>query len=217
MSEILLVDDNSLFRLGLREVIRSAQPDISVLESESLLGARAILREKTGIVLVILDIKVRDCGGFVGLFELHREFANTPVIVCSANLDSDSISRAVAFGAAGYISKSASRDVIAQMLKTGSWTTGPIIASESQVDPIAALSPAQRRVLQGLKRGLRNKQIALELGLTEKTVKAYTNLLYRRLGVGGRAEALILLQKVSLEPGVPAAATELAGIVSPPL
>jgi DNA-binding NarL/FixJ family response regulator len=215
MSDILLVDDNPLFRLGLREVIKSAQPDIAILESESLFGARNILREKAGVVLVILDIKVPDCGGFVGLFELHREFPGIPIVVCSASLDSESVSRAVAFGAAGYISKSAPCDVVTQMLKSGTWITNPIIASENQVNPIAALSPAQRRVLKGLQRGLRNRQIALELGLTEKTVKAYMNLLYRKLGVSNRAQALTLLQKVSFEPDTPAAA-ETAVIASPP-
>ena len=208
MSQVLLVDDNPLFRLGLREVIKSAQPDLSVMESETLLGARTALRENTGVALVILDIKVPDCGGFVGLFELRREFPNVPVVVCSANVDSESVSRAVAFGAAGYISKSAPCEAIARMLKTslvGTWTTGPIIANENQVNPIAALTPAQLRVLKGLKRGLRNKQIAFELGLSEKTVKAYMSVLYRKLGVGSRAEALVLLQKVLLELDVPAA------------
>src|SRR5579863_1644299 len=118
MSQVLLVDDNALFRLGLREVIKSAQPEFSVVESESLLAARAILREHANIALVILDIKVHDCGGFVGLFELRKEFPSIPVVVCSANVDSESVSRAVAFGAAGYISKSAPCDVIARMLKT---------------------------------------------------------------------------------------------------
>ena len=216
MSQVLLVDDNPIFRLGLREVIKSAQPEFSVVESESLLGARAVLRESADVALVILDIRVHDCGGFVGLFELRREFPSVPVVVCSANVDSEFVSRAVAFGAAGYISKSAPCDVIARMLKTslvGDWATGPIIAIENQVNPIAALTPAQVRVLKGLKRGLDNKQIASEQGLSEKTVKAYMSVLYRKLGLASRADAILLLQKVPLDfPAV----EEMAGKAPPP-
>ena len=216
MSHVLLVDDNPLFRLGLREVIKSAQPELSVIECETLLGARAILREKQNVALVILEIKVHDCGGFFGLFELRREFPSIPVVICSSSVDSESVSRAVAFGAAGYISKSAPCDVIARMLKTslvGNWTTGPIIANENQVNPIAALTPAQVRVLKGLKRGLDNKHIASELGLSEKTIKAYMSVLYRKLGLASRADAIILLQKVALDfPAV----EEIVGNAPPP-
>jgi DNA-binding NarL/FixJ family response regulator len=56
------------------------------------------------------------------------------------------------------------------------------------------------RVLGGLKRGLRNKQIAFEMNVSEKTVKAYMSTIYRKLGVNNRMQALILLQEVLVEP-----------------
>ena len=202
MGQILLVDDNSIFRLGLRELIREARPELNILEAETFSAARAALRECGDIFAVILDIKVADCGGFVGLFQLKTDFPNIPVIVLSAGSDPDSVSRAMAFGASGFIAKSASCDEIARILRSTlfekNWTGAPIVACERQVNPIAALSPAQLRVLKGLQRGLRNKQIAFELGLTEKTVKAYMSVLYRRLGVSTRTQALILVQEVPL-------------------
>jgi DNA-binding NarL/FixJ family response regulator len=200
MNRVLLVDENPLFRLGLCELLKAAQSTLSIIEAETFANARVFLRETPDIALVILDIKLRDCGGFVGLFQLRSEFPQIPVIILSTNADPESISRAVAFGAAGYISKSAPCEAIMQTVKATlsgrSWTPHPIAAGAGQINPIASLSPAQLRVLRGLKRGLRNKQIAFELGLTEKTVKAYMSTLYRKLGVNSRTQALILLQEV---------------------
>jgi DNA-binding NarL/FixJ family response regulator len=202
MSHILIVDDNPIFRLGLRELVKAARPDLAVVEDETFSGARSHLKGESNFVLIMIDMKVRDFGGFVGLFQLRTEFPNVPVIVFSTSTYSESVSRAVAFGAAGYISKSAPCDQIARTLKASlsgkDFGTVPIIANENQINPIAALSPAQLRVLKGLKKGLRNKEIAFELGLTEKTVKAYMSTLYRKLGVSTRTQALLLLQEVSL-------------------
>jgi DNA-binding NarL/FixJ family response regulator len=200
MNRVLLIDENALFRLGLSELVKAAQSTFTVEEAETFAHARMLLRESRDVALIMLDIKVPDCGGFVGLFRLRCEFPDIPVIALSTSADPELISRAVSFGAAGYISKSAPRDAIAQALERTlsgeAWTPAPIIAGAEKGNPIASLSPALLRVLSGLKRGLRNKQIAFELGLAERTVKAYTNTLYRKLGVNSRMQALILLQNV---------------------
>ena len=204
MSRVFIVDHNPLFRLGLRELVRTVQPQMEVMEADTFSAARELLRADKDIALIMLDIRLADSGGFMGLFKLRVEFPHIPVIVFSTSTDSESVSRALAAGAAGYVSKSASCDVIARTLKNAlsekSWSHLPIVAGENQVNPVAALSPAQLRVLNGLKRGLRNKEIAFELGLTEKTIKAYLSALYRKLGVSSRIQALILLQEVVTDP-----------------
>jgi DNA-binding NarL/FixJ family response regulator len=203
MGRLLLVDDNQLYRLGIRELVRTVRPELEVLETNRYASARSLLREWPDIAVIMMDIKVPDCGGFVGLFQLRTEYPRIPIIIFSTSADPESVSRALAFGAAGYISKSAPCDVIERTLKATlsekEWTPAPIIAGENQINPIAALSPAQLRVLRGLKRGLRNKEIAFELGLAEKTVKAYMSVLYRKLGVNSRTQALLLLQEVPLD------------------
>jgi len=204
MGQVLFVDSNPVFRLGLRALIMECEPALTVIETDSFSDARALLRQGSKPSLILLDIRTSDCGGFVGLFELRKEFPSVPIIVISQVADTETLSRAVAFGAAGFISKSASCKTITETLKVvlskGHWAAVPMIADIDQVNPIAALSPAQLRVLRGLKKGLRNKEIAFELGLTEKTVKAYMSTLYRKLGVTSRTQALILIQDVALEP-----------------
>jgi DNA-binding NarL/FixJ family response regulator len=203
MGRLLLVDDNQVYRLGMRELIKSVRPDLEIYETDRYAHARSMLRQASDIDIVLMDIKVSDGGGFVGLFQLRSDFPKLPIIILSNSADPESVSRALAFGAAGYISKSASCDVIERTLKStlseNDWTPAPMFAGENLINPIAALTPALLRVLGGLKRGLRNKEIAFELGLAEKTVKAYMSVLYRKLGVNSRAQALLLLQKMPLD------------------
>ena len=200
MNRVLLVDEDPAFRLGLCKLLEAALPTLTIVETESFANAKVLLREVPGIALVIMDMKLRDCGGFVGLFEMRSEFPEVPIIVLSTIEDPDSASRAVAFGAPGYISKSAPCEAIVQTVKTilsgRPWAHGSVAARAGQGNPIATLSRTQLRVLAGLKRGLRNKQIAFEMGVTEKTVKSYMSTLYRKLGVNSRTQALILLQEV---------------------
>jgi DNA-binding NarL/FixJ family response regulator len=200
--DVLLIDSNPLFRLALRELIKSAHPGLTVSEVETFADGRGLLRENSDVALALLDMKVPDCGGFVGLFQLRTEFPKVPVVLLSTHGNAEAASRAVAFGAAGFILKSASCDAITQSLKTmlsgKPWTPAPILAAAE--NPMASLSPALLRVLSGLKQGLSNKQIAAEMGISDKTVKVYMSTLYRKLGVNSRAQALFLLRQVLVEP-----------------
>jgi DNA-binding NarL/FixJ family response regulator len=218
MSRVLLIDANAIFRLGLREVVKTVKPELAVSEADTFAKARLILRERSDIALIMLDIRVPDSGGFVGLFQLRSEFPNIPVVMLSNDPKTDQVSRAIAFGAAGIIEKSASCDALLQSLrKVLSGQAGPIpIISNTCLcnSPIESLSPALMRVLMGVKRGLRNKEIAFELGLSEKTIKAYLGILYRKLGVNNRTQAVILLQEVLAEAEMSHARSPMAANVA---
>lgn len=200
MSRVLLVDANVIFRLGLREVIKAVEPELAISEADSFSQTCILLREKSDIALILLDIKLPDCRGFVGLFQLRNEFPGIPVVLLSSDPTTDQISRALAVGVTGIIPKSASCDSIVQSVRrivSGHTDPMPVISSSGQgASPVENLSPALLRVLMGVKRGLRNKEIAFELGLSEKTIKAYLGILYRKLGVNNRTQAVILLQEV---------------------
>lgn len=207
MSRVLLIDANAIFRLGLREVVKAIEPGLAVSEAGSLAQACRIFREKHDIALIVLDIRVPDSGGLFGVVQLRSKFPDTPVIVLADDPKTDQVSRAIAVGAAGILEKSASCDAILQGLKTilsGQPCPKPIISGAGHcANLIETLSPALLRVLMGVKRGLRNKEIAFELGLSEKTIKAYLGILYRKLGVSNRTQAVILLQDELVETNVP--------------
>lgn len=202
MNRILLIDSNAVFRLGLRSLVRAAQPALKVSEAETFASGCAVLREQQDIALVILDTEVPDGGGFLGLVQLRGEFPDVPVLMLSGTPRPEQESRAMAFGAAGLIRKSSSCDAILKSLKailSGEPEPVPVISTADEANPITSLSPALVRVLMGIKRGLRNKEIAFELGLSEKTIKAYLGSLYRKLGVSNRTQAVILMQQVLAE------------------
>ena len=67
------------------------------------------------------------------------------------------------------------------------------------VESIASLTPAQLKILLSLKRGLINKQIANEMGITEATIKAHMTLLFRKMGVSNRTQAVIAAEAMNLD------------------
>ena len=208
MGHVLLADDHPLFRQALQAVITRAQPQLAIIEVENLAGAKAALAAEPGIVLVLLDLKMPDCGGFAGLLALRADHPQLPIVIVSGSEDLGTINKAMAFGAAGFIPKSSTHIEIAQALEAvlagDVWT--PDSARPASVpkivDSIASFTPPQLRILLGLHRGLLNKQIASEIGVTEATVKFHMTIMFRKMGVQNRTQAVIATQALTLEkPG----------------
>lgn len=203
MSRVLLADDHPLFRQALRAVVSRTQPELQISEAESLAGARTILSREQDVILILLDLKMSDCGDFVGLLCLRGEYPQIPVVVVSSSCDANTICRAMAFGAAGFIPKSSSRSEIEDAVGAvlAGEISAPAIPHNTPIPPaiksVATLTPAQLQILMGLQRGLRNKEIAHEMGVTEKTVKAYMTAMFRKLGVSSRTQAIIAVQALT--------------------
>ena len=187
------------------------RPDFLIEEAETLEQARAKLQADPDVELVLLDLKLPDCDGLVGLLALRAEFPQAPVIIVSATEDPAIVSNAIAMGAQGFIPKSTPLPAIAEalgvILEGDVWTPASMVlgAPTKEAKALASLSPAQARILSGLRRGLLNKQIAYELGLTEATVKAHMTATLKKLGVSSRTQVLILAQSVGYGDNDPAA------------
>ncbi len=187
--------------MGLGSLVKSVWPQADVAEAATFANAVAVLKEKPNTAFVTLAMNLPDCEGLTGLAQLRSEFPEIPVIMLAARADEESVSRATAFGAAAYMSKTCRRADIIGVLKSvvsGRPCVAPFLRSNDnagEVMAVAALSRAQFRILIGIQRGLRNKEIAFEMGVAEKTVKAYTTTLFRRLGVTNRAQALLLARR----------------------
>lgn len=189
MQQVLLADSYPLFRLGLRGILKRTHPGFTVLEAETFGTACGLLRGNPDIALVTLDVGLPDRDDYSDLAQLCDEFPNVPVVVLSMEADPDAANRALAFGAAGFIPISTPCAEIARMLQE---IVAPGIPTD-RLKSLSSLSPAQWRILRGLQQGLRNKQIAFEMGVTENTVKTYLSTMYRRLGVSTRTQMLALL------------------------
>lgn len=204
MDRIVVADDHPLFRAALVSALSRAAPDAAVEETANLAGAREALA-RGPVDLLLLDLKLSDSEGFAGLAEIRGSHPAVPVAVVSASEDTATIRRALAFGAAGFIPKSATLadmiEAITAILAGDPWS--PPIPDEPEPETIevriASLTPSQLKILIGLQQGRLNKQIAYDLGVTEATIKAHLTSVFRKLGVHNRTQAVIAAQALVLE------------------
>ncbi|MEI9963426.1 MAG: response regulator [Caulobacteraceae bacterium] len=139
--------------------IQRIRPGIVVEEVGSFEGVQRSLARDPNVELLLLDLKLPDNDGFAGLMFLRAEFAQVPVVMVSATEDAATISDALAMGAQGFVPKSASlremAEALSAVLAGDIWTPDRLALSEPSphVRMLASLSPAQVRVLSGLRRG----------------------------------------------------------------
>ena len=200
MDRIVVADDHPLFRAALRSAVYKAAPGATVDECASLAEAQASLAG-AAIDLLLLDLKLSDSEGMAGLSAIRAEYPAVPVAVVSASEDPFVVRRALALGAAGFIPKSASLpqmvEAIAAILAGDPWAPDtPQGGADDLLDRIASLTPSQQRILEGLKAGRLNKQIAFDLGVSEATIKAHLTSVFRKLGVQNRTQAVILAKQL---------------------
>lgn len=203
MDRIVVADDHPLFRAALRSAVEKAAPDAEIIEHATLAGARESLGAGP-VDLLLLDLKLADCEGFAGLAAVREDWPAAPVAVVSGSEDAGTVRRSLAMGAAGFIPKSATLQTMVEALRA--ILEGEAWAPEVPADPeaealerkLATLTPAQLRILEGLRQGRLNKQIAFDLGVTEATIKAHLTAVFRKLGVQNRTQAVILAQSLDL-------------------
>ncbi|MFK3890427.1 response regulator [Sphingomonas sp. NPDC079357] len=194
----MIADDHPLTREGLAMAVRAALPGVSVVASGSIREARALAR-RAPLRMILLDFHLPDARGFSGLMTLQMEAPTTPIVVVTASEEPRLVEAARAVGAAGYLFKSLPLDALADDLRRvdGGQRVFPAgaAAGATELDDLltrlASLSNAQRAVMLALADGRANKHIARELGVTEATIKAHLTVIFRKLGVSNRAQALL--------------------------
>ncbi|SDQ82121.1 response regulator transcription factor [Brevundimonas sp. 374] len=201
MDRIVVADDHPLFRAALRSAVDKAAPGAEVVECASLAEAKAAM-VAGAVDLLLLDLKLSDSEGMAGLAAVRAEQPAVPVAVVSASEDAPVVRHALGLGAAGFIPKSSSLpqmvEAIAAILAGDSWAPDVPEADDDLAGRVASLTPSQLRILEGLKAGRLNKQIAFDLGVSEATIKAHLTSVFRKLGVHNRTQAVILAK--SLDP-----------------
>jgi len=208
-TSFLIVDDHPLFVEALKLVIQNAFPDAGVSEATSIDTARTTLDKNGPFDLLLLDLSMPGTRGLDGLIELRTRHPKLPIVVVSALEDPRIIHEVMTCGAAGFISKStrgadlghAIRDVMAGsvVLPKGYQPPQADAPAADLSARLATLTPQQVRVLQMLRQGLLNKQIAFDLGVGETTVKAHVSEILRKLKVSSRTQAVIEAAKIDFD------------------
>jgi two-component system nitrate/nitrite response regulator NarL len=196
---VVIVDDHPFFRDGLRRgLTRTGQIAVVAEAGDGLEALEAIRRHIPDVALV--DYQLPDMDGIAVLHAVVREELPTRVVVLSAITDSAVVFRALAEGAAGYLSKEAGRqemvDAVLRVARGGTVVPEHLAAGlageirlRARTDG-PALSARERQVLQAFARGLSIPQTAAELYIGASTVKTHTQRLYEKLGVSDRAAAV---------------------------
>jgi DNA-binding NarL/FixJ family response regulator len=209
VTRFLIVDDHPLFREALENAIRWAAPDADILEATSIDGALAVLGANE-IELTFLDLSMPGTTGLSGLLRIRKAFPRSPIVVISCHQDSEIVASVLSLGVSGYVPKSTSKEELAhsigEVLKGAVYlpscyrgiAAGPRSKGPAQelLKRLHELTPQQLKVLDMIRRGLQNKQIAYELNIRETTVKVHVSEILRKLNVMSRTKAIIEMSKI---------------------
>ncbi|CAM2755626.1 response regulator transcription factor [Shewanella amazonensis] len=208
---VIIADDHPLFRNALRQALSSAFADTRWFEADSADALQQLLdKPEVDYDLVLLDLQMPGSHGYSTLIHLRSHYPDIPVVVISAHEDAQTISRAIHYGSAGFIPKSASMETLTEAMSAvlygDIWLPQDIELVKIEEDgtdqvagKLADLTPQQYRVLQMFAEGLLNKQIAYDLGVSEATIKAHATAIFRKLGVRNRTQAVIALQQLEMD------------------
>jgi two-component system nitrate/nitrite response regulator NarL len=204
---VFVADDHPVFREGLIRAIKSRAELEVVGEAGDGREALERIRELSPDV-ALLDVKMPGLDGTQVAHAVKRDGLDTRVVLLSAHAPSDLIYRAIAMGAAAYVSKEASRDEICDTVAAvgrGETRLAPEVQAElvrqiqmRAVDDRPVLSPRERQVLVMIADGMSAPDVAGQLHVSPATVKTHLQTLYEKLGVSDRAAAVARAMRLGL-------------------
>lgn len=199
---ILIADDHPLFRQALKLAVGRAAPDATILEAGQLGEAIEAARGAARLDLVLLDLRMPGSEGFAGVALLHAERPDTPIVVISSADEAEAAPRARAYGAVGFVSKTADlatlENAVARALAGDRDAPVAALPADDISNRVASLTPTELKVLLGVLAGRLNKQIAFDLGVSEATVKGHMTAILRKLGVQNRTQAVLAARALDI-------------------
>ena len=200
---ILIVDDHTLFRTGVRRMLE-AEEDMHVV-GEAATGLEALEQARSLMPDVILmDIKMPDLDGVQAARTLHREMPHVGIIFVTMFEDDEFIFKGLQAGGRGYILKDADPDTMLRAIRAvahGESLLGSTVAQKvmrqfsalpgKQAPLVDDLTPREVEVLKLIAEGRSNSEIAKELVISEKTVKNHINNIFSKLHVYDRSQAML--------------------------
>ena len=191
---LLVADDHMVMRMGL-VYAASAQPDMQVIaEVES--GEEAIEAYRIHHPdVVILDLRMRGLGGLATIRALREEFRGARIVIFSNYARGEEVFQALRNGAAGFVVKSMNLTQLLDAIRrvhAGEKYVPAELAMRMGERSLSPLSERETEVLTLIAKGRSNKEIAVDLGVTEGTVKLHVTNLLAKLEVNARTEALVV-------------------------
>jgi DNA-binding NarL/FixJ family response regulator len=211
-TSILLVDDQALFRMGMRGLLEREADFVIVGEAEDGRGA-IDLALATSPDIILMDLTLPSPSGIETTQRIKRELPSTGIIILAQIEDEDALFDAIKAGAAAFILKDVGPDdlvTIIRRVSAGEYLINdkvfakPAVASRvlkefrelavygQDAAPIfAPLSPREVEILDNIAQGMTNKQVAYALSISEQTVKNHMSSILRKLSVNDRTQAVV--------------------------
>ncbi len=213
MIKVLVVDDHAVVREGLRTFL-ALQDGIEVV-GEAADGEEAVAQaQRLAPDVILMDLVMPRLDGVGAMRALRASAPESRVIVLTSFLEDDRLLPAIRAGAAGYLLKNVEPTELARAIRAaraGEVLIDPSVAArlvQAIGEPLASGTPGperltrrEREVLELIAAGRSNKRIALELEISEKTVKAHVGHVLAKLGVSDRTQAALLAVRDGLVGG----------------
>jgi two-component system nitrate/nitrite response regulator NarP len=203
LTSILIADDHPIVIAGIKALLTGSEYQIVAVLSD---GA-AVLEElpKTRPELLLLDVEMPQRSGLEILRVLRSRGDMRPIVLLTGSIKSAAAIEAVQLGVNGVVLKDTAAESLLKCLDTvksgGRWIdqsvlqhalTAALGEPSGSSGPFASLSRKERAVVSLVAQGLRNKEIAAELGVTEGTVKVHLHKIFEKVDVSSRFELALL-------------------------
>lgn len=199
MTRIIIADDHTLFRIGLKQMLESFDGILVVAEAanaeQTLTAARTVEAD-----LLISDLTMPGASGMQLIEQLHLQHPALPLLILSMHDEPATVRRALQAGATGYITKESSPDTLHTAVRhvaAGERFIPPsmaeLLAFESVRPPSVpheTLSQRERQIFKLIAQGVMLSQIAEQLHLSPKTVTTHKAHLMGKLGIGNNADLI---------------------------
>lgn len=208
---VLIVDDHTLVRAGIRRLLESLAEVQVVAEASD--GDQALAQAQLHLPdVVLLDLSLPGRSGFEVISELRRKVPQAKIVIMSMHDDASHVREALDRGAIGFVVKEAAPAELELALRaaaSGQTFLSPKVSAgllaptlrNDRGSGVSALSPRQREILRALGRGKSSKEIASDLGISVKTVETHRARMMETLGCRRASELLRLAVKLDSEFG----------------
>lgn len=206
MIRILLSDDHPMIRTAIEVLLRDTSFELAGTAINGLQALSEVERLSPDILLV--DLEMPELGGMEVIRKLQAYSERPKIVILTAAIDDSSLMEARALKVHGMVLKNSDPAYLLDCLEAvsagRSWIDPELQGRAEQLTETfrgerPALAPRERQLIRYIRRGLRNREIAKELGVTEGTVKVYLHAIFEKLGVKNRTELAIRADELLAE------------------